>query len=96
MPWGDPDPTDPSTLVGVSLPGGGPEAARAMAAVFADEFARLGYDERAIFALFEDPFYAGPHAALGALGVPAVLALIQEAVVRWPAVRIVEPPRQEP
>ena len=90
MPYDDPDPTDPSMLVGVMLPGA--DTTGVMAAVFADEFARLGYGEREIFALFEDPFYAGVHAALGALGAPAVLAIIQEAVSRWPAVRIVDAP----
>ena len=43
-----------------------------------------------IFRLFEDPFYAGAHAALRALGVPAVLTVIRESVDRWPAVRIVD------
>ncbi len=89
MPYGDPDPSDPSILVGVTLPGDA-ASTRAMAEVFADEFARLGYDERGIFALFEEPFYAGAHATLAALGVPAVLRIIQDAVARWPRVRVVD------
>ena len=94
MPYGDPDPTDPTMLVGVVLPGGC-DATGEMAAVFADEFARLGLDTRAIFALFEDPHYAGPHAALQALGVPAVLTIIAEAVARWPRVVIVDAAGEE-
>ena len=94
MPYGDPDPSDPSILVGVTLPGGA-AAMRAMAEVFADEFARLGYDERGIFALFENPFYAGAHAALGALGVPATLCIIRDAAARWPRVRVVDVAREE-
>jgi hypothetical protein len=90
MPYGDPDPTDPSMLVGVVLPGGGRDTMRAMAEVFADEFARLGHGEREIFALFENPFYAGAHAALEALGVPAILRIVQDALSRWPTVRIVD------
>jgi hypothetical protein len=94
MPWGDPDPTDPSMLVGVVLPGGR-DATLDMARVFADEFARLGFDTRRIFALFENPHYAGPHAALQALGVPAVLTIIQDAVARWPRVAIVDAAGEE-
>jgi hypothetical protein len=91
MPYHEPDPTDPTMLVGVVLPGSG-DATGEMAYVFADEFARLGFDVPAIFALFEDPHYAGPHAALRALGVPAVLRIVQEAVGRWPRVSIVDAP----
>ena len=91
MPYDDPDPSDPTMLVGVTAPGG-PDAMACMARVFADEFARLGLDERALFALFEDPHYAGPHAALQALGVPLVLTIIQEAVARWPRVTIIDAP----
>ena len=89
MPHDDPDPTDPQELVGVMLPGG-PEAMREMAHVFADEFARLGYPGRQILALFQNPFYAGAHAALRALGEPAVRAIVDEAVARWPVVRIID------
>jgi hypothetical protein len=90
MPYGEADPNDPQMLVGVMLPGG-PEAMREMAAVFADEFARLGYTERQVLGLFEDPFYAGAHAALRALGKEAVRAIVADAVAAWPAGRIVEP-----
>jgi hypothetical protein len=95
MPYDDPDPTDPTMLVGVAAGPGGPEALAAMARVFADEFARLGHDERALLALFENPFYAGPHAAWRTLGAPAVRAIVAEAVRRWPRVAIIDAPEED-
>jgi len=89
MPYDEADPTDPQMLVGVMLPGG-PEAMHEMAAVFAEEFARLGHTARQILGLFEDPFYAGAHAALRALGKDAVRAIVADAVAGWPVVRIVD------
>ncbi len=44
MPYKDPDPKDPNMLVGVILPGDR-EAINEMAYVFAEEFARQGYDK---------------------------------------------------
>ena len=82
MPYDDPDPSDPTMLVGVILPGG-PEAMREMAYVFAEEFARTGMDEGAILDLFMNPFYAGPHRAYRALGADAVGAIIGECVAVW-------------
>jgi hypothetical protein len=89
MPWDEVDPDDPQVLVGVALPGDA-AAMHAMAAVFAEEFARLGYPEARILGLFDDPFYAGPHAARRALGAAAVRAIVAEAVAAWPVVRIVD------
>ena len=43
MPYDDPDPTDPTLLVGVQLPAD-PAADLEMAYVFAEEFARMGMD----------------------------------------------------
>jgi hypothetical protein len=94
VPYDDPDPSDPQLLVGVTVPGG-PEAMRAMAETFADEFARLGLSAPEIMRLFDDPFYGGAHRALRALGEPVVRGIVARAVVRWPAVRIVEPPSEE-
>ncbi len=90
MPYGDPDPSDPQMLVGVVLPGSA-DTMREMAVVFADEFARMGYTGRQIVGLFEEPFYAGAHAALRALGAEAIRAIADAAVARWPRVRVVEP-----
>jgi hypothetical protein len=94
MPYDAPDPTDPQVLVGVVLPGDR-ETMREMATVFAEEFARLGHTERQILGLFENPFYAGAHAALRALGEPAVRAIIRGAIDAWPAIRVIDAPGRE-
>lgn len=93
MPYGDPDPTDPTMLVGVVLPAG-EEAVRDMAYVFAEEFARTGLDGAAILGLFRDPFYAGAHQAYRNLGTEAVHAIVNECVAVWgrAAVKVQDPP----
>ena len=82
MPYGDPDPTDPNVLVGVALPAG-VDAVRDMAYVFAEEFARLGFDAARLLRLFRNPFYAGAHRAYLALGEPEVRAIAEECVRVW-------------
>jgi hypothetical protein len=79
MPFADPDPTDPTVLVGVGLPAE-VEATRDMAWVFAEEFARLGLDGPRILRLFGSPFYAGAHQALRQLGEPEIVAIVEECV----------------
>ena len=79
MPFADPDPSDPTVLVGVSLPAES-DAARDMAWVFAEEFARLGFDGPQILRLFRSPFYAGAHQALRQLGETEVTAIVAECV----------------
>ena len=79
MPYGDPDPTDPGVLVGVALPAE-LEATRDMAWVFAEEFARMGFDAPRILGLFRSPFYAGAHRALRLLGETEVTAIVRECV----------------
>ena len=79
MPYDDPDPSDPTALVGVELPGD-VEATRDMAWVFAEEFARMGFDAPRIARLFRSPFYAGAHQALRLLGDTEVGAIIGECV----------------
>jgi len=82
MPYGEPDPTDPTVLVGVALPAG-PEALTDMAYVFAEEFARLGFDEARLLRVFRNPFYAGPHRAYCVLGEAAIRAIVAECVRVW-------------
>ena len=82
MPWGEPDPSDPDVLVGVGLPAP-VEATREMAWVFAEEFARLGYDARRILSLFRTPFYAGAHGAWRALGEAEIAAIVDQCVGVW-------------
>ena len=73
---------DPMELVGVVLPAGA-EAMREMAYVFAEEFARLGFDEVRLLRLFKNPFYAGLHQAYCALGEPVVREIVGECVRVW-------------
>ena len=82
MPWNEPDPTDPEILVGVALPA--PSATtRDMAWVFAEEFARIGFDAPRILRLFRSPFYAGAHQALRMLGEREIGAIVAECVAVW-------------
>ena len=79
MPFADPDPTDPTVLVGVTLPAEA-DATRDMAWVFAEEFARMGFDGPHILRLFRSPFYAGAHQALRRLGEAEITAIVAECV----------------
>ncbi len=79
MPYGEPDPTDPSVLVGVALPADR-DATRDMAWVFAEEFARMGFGAPRILGLFRSPFYAGAHGVLQVLGETEISAIIGECV----------------
>ena len=89
MPYDDPDPQDPMLLVGVGLEAG-PEAQRDMAYAFAEEFARLGYNDSQILALFINPFYAGAHGACRELGRDQVQSIIAETVAVWGRMRLVD------
>ena len=82
MPYKDPDPTDPNILVGVMLPGD-EESTREMAYVFAEEFARMGYNTAQILTLFKTPFYSGAHGAYKALGEKNLGTIIDECVSAW-------------
>lgn len=89
MPYNQPDPTDPNVLVGVVLPGDA-EATREMAYVFAEEYARMGYDGNRLLGLFKNPFYTAVHDAYRALGEKAVQSIIEECISAWGGVRFVD------
>ena len=89
MPYDDPDPQDPMLLVGVELPAEA-ETQRGMVCAFAEEFARLGYDETQILALFRKPFYTGAHGAYMDLGEDEVKAIVAETVAVWGRMRFVD------
>jgi len=82
MPYGEPDPSDPSVLVGVEVPADA-QAVRDMAWVFAEEFARLGLDRQRILGLFRSPFYAAAHQAVRVLGEAEVAAIIDQCASVW-------------
>ena len=86
MPWKKPSAEDPTVLEGVAIPAG-EDAVREMATVFADEFARLGYDEARLLQLFRNSFYVGPHGAYRALGEEEIRKIISEQVTIWKPVR---------
>jgi hypothetical protein len=69
-------------LVGVVLPGN-KEAMIEMAYVFAEEFARQGYDKTKLLWLFKNPFYAGAHGAYKALGDEAIRTIMDECLAVW-------------
>ena len=76
------EPDDPMELVGVILPGDA-ETVRDMAYVFAEEFARLGFDQQRMMRLFQDPFYAGAHQAYRVLGEAAIHTIVTECTQVW-------------
>ncbi|HEX9878838.1 MAG TPA: hypothetical protein VGB25_01440 [Candidatus Binatia bacterium] len=82
MPYKEPDPGDPHVLVGVALPADR-EAMEEMAYVFAEEYARLGYDRTRLLWLFKNPFYGGAHGAYQVLGEETVRAIIDECLAAW-------------
>jgi hypothetical protein len=86
MPYNDPDPTDPNMLVGVELPAD-PEATRDMAYVFAEEFARLGFNKRNLMRIFSRPFYAGAHRAYLELGEEEIEKIVDECLAIWGRIR---------
>src|SRR3990172_10792566 len=82
MPYDDPDPSDPSILIGVELPAD--EASETeMAYVFAEEFARMGFSEQRLLALFHQPFYAGAYRTLAVLGEARIRSIIRETLEIW-------------
>ena len=82
MPYDDPDPSDPNMLVGVEVPAEEGTDLE-MAYVFAEEFARLGFSEQRLLALFHHPFYAGANRALRNLGEEKIRSIIQETLAVW-------------
>ena len=82
MPFKEPDPSDPSMLVGVSLPAD-PASDLDMAYAFAEEFARMGFDAQRLLGLFQLPFYAGAHRLWLVLGEETIRGVIAEAIAVW-------------
>jgi hypothetical protein len=82
MPYDDPDPSDPNLLVGVEIPGTA-ESTRDMAYVFAEEFARLGFDRKKLRRIFQTPFYAGAYRAYLELGEVEIEKIVDECLGIW-------------
>ncbi len=83
MPYNDPDPTDPMTLHGMAIEtdaATAEESTREMAVCFAEEFARMGFEQQRIRRLFENAQYHGPHTARQTLGAEAIDRIVEQAV----------------
>ena len=86
MPYDEADETDPMLLVGVDFPASA-TADRELTMVFAEEYARLGFDESQIMFLFQNPHYAGAYQAYRKLGEKLVRSLVKEQTNFWGRVR---------
>lgn len=73
---------DPMELVGMVMPGG-PGQLEQMAEAIVDEYARLGWDEKRMMALFVNPFFLATHRIYRLKGEAYVRELIQRIVARW-------------
>jgi len=82
MPYNEPDPTDPNMLVVVELPAAA-DTTEEMAYVFAEEFARMGFDKKRIMRIFSRPFYAGSHKAYQELGAEKTEKIVEECLDIW-------------
>jgi hypothetical protein len=89
MPYDEPDPDDPTTIVGVHLPGT-PESTSELVYALAEEFAGLGHDREWILRLLRNPFYAGAHRAYLDLGDEQAQAIVDECVAVWGRVTFVD------
>jgi hypothetical protein len=87
MPYDEADETDPMLLMGVEIESG-EDSILETARVFAEEFARMGFDEKRLMGLFRNPFYAAAYRAYRALGEEAVGALIREQTGVWGRIRL--------
>jgi hypothetical protein len=83
MPIHEPDEEDPLELSVVGIPDPSGEATRAMAACFAEEFLRLGFEPGRVLSLFESPRYALAHRAWLELGAHAIHAIVEEQARTW-------------
>lgn len=81
------DPEDPMEIVGVELSGQSEAEVRDMALCYAEEFARDGWNEAKLLAMFKNLFYQGPHLVWLQKGDSFVLSVIQEAIRMWQPVR---------
>ena len=82
MPYDEADETDPMMLIGVDLPGDEASSLESCR-VFAEEFARMGFNAEKLMELFRNPFYAGPHAIWRSRGDEYVRGLILCGRERW-------------
>lgn len=90
MPYDDPDPSDPNMLVGVEVRGTA-GSTRDMAYVFAEEFARMGFNKMSLLRVFQTPFYAGAHRAYLELGRVEIEEIVDECLGVWGRIKLDKP-----
>jgi len=74
---------DPLEIIGVELPNQTEDQLRDMALCMAEEFAREGWDEEKLLAMFKNPFYQGPYLAWKQKGDEFVKSVIKDALAMW-------------
>jgi hypothetical protein len=82
MPYDDHSADDPMVLVGTEVAADS-QTDLEMAYTFAEEFARLGFDEKRLLRIFTSPSYAGAHRLLQALGEEPIRDVIREVLNTW-------------
>ena len=82
MPKDEFDFEDPLELNGMAILSS-EDTTNDMAECFTEEFMRLGYDHRRIFALFANPHYLGPNLAFQQRGELFIRNLIADVFARW-------------
>ncbi len=89
MPYGEPDPEDPQALVGVEVPADA-ETYLDMAYAIDEEFAQLGFNERRLLHLFQNPFYRSAYQAGQILGKERIDKIVREVLQIWGNLRVVD------
>ena len=96
MPYSEPDPQDPYSLVGVEV-SAGEEAHVEMAYAFAEEFIRSGFGEQQLITMFKNPFYRSTYGTFAILGEAKIRSIIQEVLQVWGRIQLADrEPHLEP
>jgi hypothetical protein len=85
MPKDDFDQDDPFELVGMVMPEAGADTLTEMGRCFIEEYIRMGWDDESVLALFQSPFYQGPHLVYEKKGEEFIRRLISEVTQDWNA-----------
>lgn len=81
----EPEPDDPCALVGTNVMGGN---LRLMAECLVEEFANLGWPEKAIVQMFYNPFYQAAHLYFQQYGKQEVHSLVRDVLARCQIVMV--------
>src|SRR3990167_226536 len=79
MPKDEFDPEDPLEIVGTHAQGNLDE----MGLAIVDEFILMGFGEKELLDIFNNPFYQLPYGVLESKGEAHVRAIIKEGLKRW-------------